>query len=101
MYGPRREKSKQRLKKSRLSIKFADQNSPRKLPNNHLANLKSAIILEKELSQRDNRIPNLNASIGAQQYESTMGAVRVNGQKTKVKQSRPRIILGDHLGSIY
>ena len=44
--------------------------------------------------QRDNRIPNLNASIKAQyKHESTMRLVRVNGKITEVKQSPLRIIL--------
>ena len=42
--------------------------------------------------QRDNRIPNLNASIKAQhKHEPTMRAVRVNGKITHVKQSALRI----------
>ena len=44
--------------------------------------------------QRDNRIPNLNASIKAQhKHEPTMRAVRVNGKISEVKQSALRLIL--------
>ena len=44
--------------------------------------------------QRDNRIPNLNASIKAQhKHEPTMRAVRVNGEISEVKQSAVRLTL--------
>ena len=44
--------------------------------------------------QRDNRIPNMNASIRAQdKQEPALKAVRVNGKITEVKQSELRLIL--------
>ena len=53
--------------------------------------------------QRDNRIPNLNASIIAQhKHEPAMKAVRVNGHITEVKQTQyqSNSKMGDHLGFI-
>ena len=45
--------------------------------------------------QRDNRIPNLNASIKAQhKHDPTIGGVRVNGNISEVNTK-----MGDHLGS--
>ena len=45
-------------------------------------------------AQRDNRIPNLNASIIAQhKHEPAMKAVRVNGQISEVMQPKTNLIL--------
>ena len=55
-------------------------------------------------AQRDNRIPNLNASITAQhKHEPAVKAVRANGQITEVKQPKTNLILRwvTHLGSIH
>ena len=64
----------------------------------HVCNVKILAIVRMgeqwTFSQRDNRIPNLNASIRAQHiHEPTMRAVRVNVQIIEVKQLRPRLIL--------
>ena len=51
-------------------------------------------------SRRDNRIPNMNASIRAQhKHEPNVKAVRVNGQITEDKQPMDRgsTRMGDHL----
>ena len=46
------------------------------------------------LQLRDNRIPNLNASIKAQhKNEPTMRTMRMNGKISEVKQSALRLIL--------
>ena len=55
-------------------------------------------------SQRDNRIPNLNASIRAQhKHGPAKKAVRVNGKISEVKQPQyqSNSKMGDHLGFIH